>query len=432
MGFLARLRSLLPYGRAIYGYTLDSPQPLHQDVDNTKLIESFAGTVYVCASRNASRVASQPLQLFATTSTGQAQLRCKNRPLAGKELAAIRKTLKPSLKQAEVSEVLEHPVLDLLDYVNELQGRFELFELTELGQELTGNAYWWVRPDELGVPKEILILPPQLVAIKLSPDNLIGSYIFGNNPSTAVTIPAEQVIHFRFPNPNGKVYGYGPAEAAWGSILDQRSMQRYERALNNNMGVPSLFIQYNGTVEKAELSRIEADWNRKLRGLDKSGRAHVGDSKFKVTPIGLSPRDMSFREGRKWTRLEIANCFGVPIDMLDTENSNRATAQTANSQYEQFTIKPRLVRISDKLNERLIPFYDDRLFFQYLENVPTDSAGKLAETTGLKNAGIITVDEARERYDLPPMTEDQKPAPPVPPVAPTPEPGAADEEPSQA
>jgi HK97 family phage portal protein len=193
-----------------------------------------------------------------------------------------------------------------------------------------------------------------------------------------------------------------------------------------------LFIQYNGTVEKAELSRIEADWNRKLRGIDKSGRAHVGDSKFKVTPIGLSPRDMSFREGRKWTRLEIANCFGVPIDLLDTENSNRATAQTANSQYEQFTIKPRLTRISDKLNERLVPFYDDRLFFQYEENVPADSAGKLSETVGLKNAGIITVDEARERYDLPPMTADQKPAAPEPPVAPTPEPGAADEEPDQA
>lgn len=424
MGFLARLRSLLPYSRAIFGYSLDSPQPLHQDADTTKLIESFTNAVYVCASRNATRVASQPLCLYATTGAGQAQLRCKNRPLVGKELAAIRKALKPSLKQAEVAEVLEHPALDLLNYVNELQGRFELFELTELGQELTGNAYWWVRPDSLGVPKEILILPPQLVAIKLSPDNLIGSYVFGTNPATAVTIPAEQVIHFRFPNPNGSVYGYGPAEAAWGSVLDQRSMQKYERALNSNMGVPSLFIQYEGTVEKAELTRIEADWNRKLRGIDKSGRAHVGDSKFKVTPIGLSPRDMSFREGRKWTRLEIANCFGVPIDLIDTENSNRATADQANYQYEAFTIKPRLTRIADKLNERLVPLYDDRLFFQYLENVPQDSAGKLAETVGLKNAGIITVDEARERYDLAPMPEEDKPAEPDAEPEPTPTPEA--------
>jgi HK97 family phage portal protein len=428
MGFMSRLRSLLPYGRAVFGYSLDSPQPVHQDADTTKLIEAFAGVVYVCASRNSTRVASQPLCLYATTGEGQAQLRCKNRPLVGKELANIRKALRPELKQAEVAEVLQHPVLDLLNYVNEIQGRFELFELTELGQELTGNSYWWLRPDALGVPKEILVLPPQLITIKLSPENLIGSYVFGTNPATAVTIPAEQVIHFRFPNPDGKVYGYGPAEAAWGSVLDLRSMQRYERALNNNMGVPSLFIQYEGTVEKAELARIEADWNRKLRGIDKSGRAHVGDSKFKVQPIGLSPRDMSFREGRKWTRLEIANCFGVPIDLIDTENSNRATADQANYQYEAFTIKPRLTRIADKLNERLVPFYDDRLFFQYEENVPADTAGLLAETVGLKNAGIITVDEARERYDLPPMPAEDEPEE----AEPTPAPGAADEEPDQA
>ena len=421
MGLASRLRSLFDVGRAIYGYQLDSPVPASPEADNAALINSYKSWIYVCASRNASRVASQPLKLYAYTRNGQPALKCAHRPLVGRELDIVRKSLRPALKQADVAEISEHPVLDLLSYVNEMMGQFELMELTELGQELCGNAYWWLIPGPLGRPQEILVLPPHLVRIQLDSERLIGSYVLGSPPNEKV-IPADEVIHFRFPSPCGSVYGTGPTQAAWGSLLDYRSMQAYERALNLNMGVPSLFIKYSGVVEKAELSRIEADWNRKLRGTSKSGKVMVGDSKYDVTPVGLSPRDMSFREGRKWARVEIADCFGVPIDLLDTENSNRATAQTANAQYEQFTIKPRLTRIADKLNERLVPLYDDRLFFQYDENVPKDSAGQLAEVIGLTSAGIITIDEARERYDMPPMTEDQKPEPVAAPV-PTPEPG---------
>lgn len=409
MGFISRLRSMVGLGRALYGYQLDSPIPADPEADNAALINSYRSWIYVCAGRNASRVASQPLKLYATTSGGQSGLKCLHRPLVGKELALVRKSLKPSLKSADVAEVQEHPVLDLLAYVNELMGQFELFELTELGLELCGNAYWWLTPGALGRPKEILVLPPHLVKIKLSSDKMVGSYVLGTPPNETV-IPADEVIQFRFPNPDGSVYGTGPAQAAWGSLLDYRSMQAYERALNLNMGVPSLFIKYSGVVEKAELTRIESDWNRKLRGTSKSGRVMVGDSKYDVTPVGLSPRDMSFREGRKWARTEIAGCFGVPQDLLDPTDSNRATSTTANFQYEQFTILPRLTRISDKLTERLCPMFDDRLFFAYEPNVPEDVVVKADETTKLVDAGILTVDEARERYNLPPMTADQKPA----------------------
>jgi HK97 family phage portal protein len=420
MSFLARVRSWFDVSRAIYGYQLEMPSPVNPDADNEALINAYAGWVYVCASKNACRVASQPLKLYATTQQGQPGLKCPHRQLSGREAAAVRKTLRPALKKAAIDEVLDHPALDLLDYVNEIQGRYELFELTELGLELTGNAYWWITKDSLGVPREILILPPHLVKVKLDGSKLVGSYVLGEPPDQKV-IPADQVIHFRFPNPDGSVYGTAPAKAAWGTILDYRAMQLYERGLNNNLGVPSLFIKYQGVVEKAELARIEADWNRKLKGINKSGRVMVGDSKFDVTPVGLSPRDMSFREGRKWARTEIAGCFGVPIDLLDTEDSNRATSQTANLTYEQFTILPRLTRIADKLNERLIPFYDDRLFFQYEPNVTEDATAKADETTKLVTAGILTVNEARERYNLPPIAE----PPPAPPPA---KPGATDEE----
>lgn len=404
MSFYARLRSWFDLNRAVYGYRIESPSPVPSDDDQQALIASYAGWVYACANKNAVRVAAQPLKLYATTSTGESQLKCVHRAVDKKVDERVRKALPPHRqKAATVDEVLDHPLLDLLVRVNENQGQFELFELTQVSMELCGGAYWWLIPNTVGQPGQILILPPHLVKIVLGTgDKLIKSFVLGNASNEKV-IPAEQIVYFRFPNPDGSVYGYPPARAAWGSILDYRAMQSYERALNNNQGVPSLFIKYSGVVEKPELARIEADWNRKIRGVNKAGRVMVGDNKFDVTPVGLSPREMSFREGRKWARTEIAGCFGIPLDLLDTEDSNRATATTANRSYEQFTIKPRLQRIADKLNERLVPQYDERLWLQYDENVPEDKEQLLEETVGLTAAGILTVNEARGRYNLPPI-----------------------------
>jgi HK97 family phage portal protein len=199
-------------------------------------------------------------------------------------------------------------------------------------------------------------------------------------------------------------------------------MRKYERSLNANLGVPSLFVSYDGKYEKSEMTRAEADWNRKFQGLDKSGKVVVGDSNFKVQTIGLSPRDMSFREGRRWCRTEIAGCFGIPDDILSTENSNRSTATTANHTYEHFTILPRLTRIADKLNEALCPRYDSRLYLAYDNNVPRDEVAYLNETVQLSTAGILTVNEARARYNLLPIPGGDEQAKPVAtPATPTPE-----------
>jgi HK97 family phage portal protein len=404
MGFFSRLRSLSTWGRSVYGYGVDSPQPIDQDADVDALVKSFFSWVYVCSSKNACRVASQPLRLFAET--GGRKLDYRHRVLSGDLLSHHKKILRN--EKAVVVEILSHPLVDLLNRVNSYQGRFELFELTELGLELTGNAYWWLVPGPLGLPGEILILPPQLVKIKLDAKNLIAAYVFGHSPNEK-TIPADQVIHFRFPDPSGSVYGYAPAKAAWGSILDDRAMRTYERALNANLGVPSLFVSYDGKYEKPEMARAEADWNRKFRGLDKSGKVIVGDSGFKVQSIGLSPRDMSFREGRKWARTEIACAFGVPLDLLDPADSNRATSTTANHTYNQFTIQPRLTRISDKLNERLCPLYDSRLYVEFDNCVGRDEAQYLNETVQLTSAKILTINEARERYNLAPLPEPTEP-----------------------
>ena len=81
---------------------------------------------------------------------------------------------------------------------------------------------------------------------------------------------------------------------------------------------------------------------------------------------------MAFLQGRKWTREEICNCYGVPISKLTTDNVNRANAESGDYSYMKDTILPRLKKIEQKLNEQLLPMYDDRLFCAFDNPVPAD------------------------------------------------------------
>ncbi|MBC8284356.1 MAG: phage portal protein [Nitrospinae bacterium] len=66
------------------------------------------------------------------------------------------------LPNGERREVLQHPLLDLIERPNPLQGKFEWFESAASFLYLSGNAYMeCVGPgDHSGIPKELYVLRP--------------------------------------------------------------------------------------------------------------------------------------------------------------------------------------------------------------------------------------------------------------------------------
>src|SRR5438045_23093 len=71
-----------------------------------------------------------------------------------------------------------HPLLTLLDQVNPIHNRFDLWELTTLYQEVHGSAYWYLPVGTLGIPEEIWILPAQNVTPRREPGspNVVDFY----------------------------------------------------------------------------------------------------------------------------------------------------------------------------------------------------------------------------------------------------------------
>ena len=102
------------------------------------LLKQFRETVYACAVLNSQAVASVPLKLYVTTARGQAQPKCATKALSPRDERWVRKAA--NIAQANVQQVEDHPILDILDSVNPWLNGFELCDLTQqLGLPLLGQ-----------------------------------------------------------------------------------------------------------------------------------------------------------------------------------------------------------------------------------------------------------------------------------------------------
>jgi|GEM_PF-1144560 len=400
-----------------------TPRQSHKE-----LMTRYSGWAYICASRNGSAIAGIPLKLYATRATGEMK--------AGRGVKAIGKSCKRStlhelqrryprhkaLQLAEeVEEIVEHPMLNLLQNVNSTANRFDTLEQTSVFLDCVGNAYWYVARDSMGLPQEFWCLMSQWMFVVPDEQKAVKGYLYGVDPRTQTAFEPDDIIHFRTSNPLSQFYGLGCIEAALMAIDRYMAMDTYERSLNDNMGVPSLWIQYKtGQLEEKKRMELEQAWNNRFKGVKRAGKVAVTDNEYDIKEIGMAPREMGFSEGRRWTRLEIADAFGVPLALLDTENVNLANAKTALYQYMKFSIAPRLKRIEAKLNERLVPYYNEpRLVLAFDNCVPADDEYQLREDQAYVSMGVVTVNEVRQRKGLDPVPWGDEPMRPVLPVGAT-------------
>src|SRR5207248_1746816 len=170
-------------------------------------------------------------------------------------------------------------------------------------------------------------------------------------------------IRCRCPDPRDP-YGPGlsPLRAAYEHVAMASEFLAYKRSVWVNNALPSVVISPGEIISEEERDRLEAAWLQKFsRG--GNGRVLVAESSLSVDVVNPSMGDLAALAEAGATKEEIANVFGIPMAYLTTQ-TNLANLQAAEHQHASLTIRPRLCRRDEKLNEQLIPRYDPggRLF----------------------------------------------------------------------
>ncbi len=380
------------------------------DVSQDALVRKYFGWTYSCTNLSATRLATVPLRLYSSRGVGETKVKnFRAKPVHKKQEAWLKSRIGKSLQHVagaeDFEELEEHPLLDLLQNVNDHENSFELKELTSVMLDMTGNAYWLLERDKLSVPTKLFVLRSQYIRIIPDRERFIKGYWYGYNNAwgvdTRLELEPEEVIHFKYPNPLDPWYGMGCAQAAAYAIESNELREKFVLATMNNMARPDLIVKYlEGELDPRERQAVEREWNTLFRGAKNAGKVKVTDFRYEVDKIGWTPEELDFNKGEDWILKKICSVFPVPLGLVDSSQISRAPRsgmEGSDLYMATFNTLPRCTRLEEKLNEQLCPLYDERLFLAFDNPVPKDRVMQNNEDQQRLASFQTTVNEIRKR-----------------------------------
>jgi HK97 family phage portal protein len=344
-----------------------------KQVDAGKAMASFTGWTFAAVNAIASEVANIQLRLYKVTGDDH-------------------------------EEQDDHPLLTLLESVNENMTGPELKYVTLAHLELTGNCYWLLDGvrDAMGQPRAIYPLNPGRVRVKLDKSSFpykLSHYEFTIDGKVYRFEPY-QILHLKYPDPSDPYVGIGIPQTIPSWIDSDNYAMEYNRQFFINGASVGLYIQTDTNVE-ANIERIRKGWGNRHEGVENAHKTPVLPKGAKLEHTGVTQRDMDFAKLTDATRDRILAAFRVSKTILGTAESdtNRATAETADYVFSKRTIKPKMLLVTSYLNEFLVPRYGEDLYLTFIDPVPEDKAARTTEMTAA-SAGLplMTQNEARQSY----------------------------------
>lgn len=191
-----------------------------------------------------------------------------------------------------------------------------------------GNTYVLKRRDARGVVNGLYILNPPYVSPLVAPD---GSVFYElRRPDTdfaglwplptndPVTVPARELIHDRINCLFHPLVGLSPLYAAGAPALLASMIQRSSTAFFGKGSAPSGVLQSDLEIKPEQADKIQEKWQKGFGGPDNAGKIAVLGYGLKYEATTRSASDSQLVDQQQLTQVEICECFGMPVALIDT------------------------------------------------------------------------------------------------------------------
>ena len=296
----------------------------------------------------------------------------------------------------ELIEIEEHPIIDLFDYANPFQTRYQFMLMLQTYIGLVGEAFIVLNFNKLNIPAEMWLAPPGYMHIIPSKETYISHYEFRRGLQVErFEIP--EVIHIMDPNPANPYRGTGAAGAVSMDIDSEYYASRYQQRLFFNDATPGLILEFPDLPPAEERKRLRDEFLETHQGWRNARRPAFLWGGAKANTIALNPKDMDFGNLRNANKKSILAAYHIPDSLMGaSEVGSRARAEADEYIFAKYTIKPALTRIREALNEQLCPLFDDALKLDYHSPVTEDRTALVTECQQMVTAGIYTREFAQE------------------------------------
>lgn len=205
-------------------------------------------------------------------------------------------------------------------------------------------------------------------------------------------------------------YGVGEAQVALRAAGVLYNLDEFATRFFAQGAVNPTVISVPQTTLPADQERLQSWYKRMLTGVKKAFTLTVVSGDVKATQLGYPVNQLATPELTASKRQDICTALGIPQSLMDSNAANYATARQDDLHFYGKTVVPRAEMIADALNDGLFEPLGYALVFhpERLECYQAQEADKAQGLTSLVQAGILTVDEARARLELPPLNDPEE------------------------
>lgn len=309
-------------------------------------------------------------------------------------------------------EVAAGPIVDLFASVNPFWTWEDLLDMTEKSMGLWGEAYWvMVSPNDPTAPPSELwwVKPSQMKPVPHPTRYLAGFEYCPPDGGRAIPFRTDEVVWFRYPNPNDEYSPLSPLAAARLAADTASDAMRANRSLYRegwNIGGLVMPAGEKVTYSLDEAKQFEEGLSRRFRGADKAHRWAVLRFRADVRQMGVTPRDAEFVNGLNLTFRQVARAYGVPPPLAgDLENATLANVEVYQRALWDMALKAQCRRYASTITEKVVSRFPRVTTAEFdFSGVPALQEASTAvwdRERGQIEVGALTVNEWRKSKGLP-------------------------------
>lgn len=280
---------------------------------------------------------------------------------------------------------------------------------TTVYKQMFGEAFWYVNVMQASrKPFDRLLLYPNRIQIITDTNGLVVGYKYTTDKGQIVPLDADEIVHFKYFNPQNHLRGIGPLQAAGMYVDAERNTMEYVANFIDNNATPSGIVVLPATTAKEQFDSFSENWKSRYGGLKNAGKtAILAADGVDYKQVASSLRDMQIGDLRTMTRDDILAMFGVSkhiIGVADEGGLGRATAEAHEYIFAKHYVEVELNDDANTLNEAFRRYWPNeaatwRVSFDSPVPVDKDYTLNLAENAG----AVMSINERRAVLGLGPV-----------------------------
>ncbi len=274
-----------------------------------------------------------------------------------------------------------------------------------------GNAYWRILRSN-GEVAALVPMPPERIIPKGGDLQAPSQYDYTPLGSPdPITLPREQVVHFRLYNPEDRRIGSSKLAALRPILAEEIEASRNRQGFWRNAARMDFVLsteQGDDEWPEDKQKRFRETWQEAYTGSEKAGKTALLIGGVKPYPISFSAKDAEFIEGRKFVLEATARCYNVPLPLLSlTETATYASQKEFHKQLYADCLPPWFELVQSEIELQLLPWFGEEpggdIYVEF--DVMSKLAGSFEEQAALLTSAVgrpwMEVAEARQKMNLP-------------------------------